>query len=163
MQLKEQLSNLFSHFNDGPLWIFTLSKKLNKSEINILENHLEKFIHSWTAHGHSVGADAKLIADQLLFIAANASNSDVTGCSKDKLYQMLHQTGAELQVDFFNRMLIPVLQEDELTVVHWNDVPDLVQDGTLLHHHVYVDGSIATLSIFRTNGLQPLSEILVTM
>jgi hypothetical protein len=156
-------NNFFPAVADGPLWIFTMDQTLNVEQVEDLNRRFLTFFSEWNAHGNQVRAAHMLMENRILFVVADGSSCDVTGCSKDKLYHFLKAVGTSYGVDFFNRMLIPVWHRDELKVVHWNDIESMVDHNELENSASYVDATIASVAQFRSTGLKPISSLLVNM
>lgn len=149
----------FEHISDGPIWFFTADRVLNTKEQSHIRQVVELFFNTWDAHGHPVVAAMDILADQVVVIAADSTKGDVTGCSKDKLQHLFTQLGQTIQVDLFQRMLIPVLVNDEIQLVHWHDLQDFSdkQESPV----AFIDTSIMKISDLRTKGWQPIADLLV--
>ncbi len=154
-------NNLFDHIESGPVWIFTADRKLSEGELNQFKTELNQFASSWEAHGNPVAASYSVIDDIVMLVAADASKCDVTGCSKDKLHHFMLAFGRKIGVDFFNRMLIPVFENEKIGLVHWNDIESLVQNGELSETQQYIDATASSVEVFRDRGVRSLKSLLV--
>lgn len=153
--------SILQDISEGPLWVFSADRRLDESELKPIQDTINGFLKSWMAHGQPVVADFQILDNTVILVAADQNKCDVTGCSKDKLNHLFLQMGNHLQVNFFNRMLIPVLHEERVELVHWKDIEDSLNNGTLSTDSRYLDGSIHSIAEFRRSGLKPLKEILV--
>lgn len=155
------LNNTFPHISNGPAWVFTSERSLVQVEVDQITHGLNEFFKQWTAHGAAVVASAAFIDNTVLIVAADQTKSDVTGCSKDKLYHIVQKLSADLGIDFMNRMMIPIYRDETIRLVHWNDMESMVQKNELSEDDVFIDGSLGTLQELRTQGLKTVKSMLV--
>jgi hypothetical protein len=73
---------------------------------------MDAFIAQWQAHGADLSASYRWVGRQLLILAVDETKQQATGCSIDKSVHLLQDFGNKHGVDFFNRMLVFVVNED---------------------------------------------------
>lgn len=152
---------LFSNIDHGPLWVMTASRRLQNYEVELAQALLKEFISHWEAHGRSVQAEVEVLDNTAFLVAADGNKCEVTGCSKDKLAHCFRALGEKLSVDFFNRMLIPVINEECIELVHWNDIEAKIAKGELNSEQLFVDATIANVQQFKNQGFLPLSTMFI--
>lgn len=91
---------------DARVWMFVSSRKLDPMEIQSTEHQLNTFSGAWAAHGVPLMNQWCLWGARVLLVAVDESAHPASGCSIDALTHFLQGLGAELQVDWFNRMLV---------------------------------------------------------
>ena len=152
--------NIFSKINSGPIWIFVSNNPLDGDKRTLFSYELNRFLSTWTAHEQPVSAQFEILENQVVLVAADDSTM-VTGCSKDKLHHFMQAVGGKLGIDFFNRMLVPVVTNEGIRINHWNVIEELVENGELKAANEYIDGTISRVEVFKSEGLKPLRSILV--
>ena len=153
---------LFRDIEQGPLWTFTANRKLSSEESLALQASLQQFISSWEAHGHPVVATFHVLDETVILIAADSQKSEVTGCSKDKMTHFFQAAGRQIRVDFFNRMLIPVLDEKRaIELVHWNDIEAKVKNGALSDEQHFIDATVTEIGRLKKAGFPKIKNLLV--
>ena len=152
---------IFNSIDQGPLWVFTADHRMSDVEVSTLSSNLDHFISLWDAHGRPVHATFEIIDNTVVIIAADGQKSDVTGCSKDKLTHFFRDLGKVISVDFFNRMLVPVIDGDSIKLVHWNEVEDVVKQGSISEIQQYIDATVASVEEFKKKGFATIAELLV--
>ncbi len=156
------MKSFFDNIVDGPLWIFVADRTLGSDEKNNVESDLNRFFETWNAHGRSVKAQQIWMNDRIVLISADSTKSDVTGCSKDKLSHFFQRIGRTMNVNFFDRLTVPVLSGSEIKFVHWNDINEQVDKGLISASDKFVDLSIGSLQVLRTMGFPEVKDLLVS-
>lgn len=100
-----QTSNLAPHF--GPecrVWVFIGKRALDATEAAWANEMLVSFTQTWQTHGKAMNASGFVFENQALVIVANEAGVQASGCSMDKINQQIRLMGAELGIDYFERM-----------------------------------------------------------
>jgi hypothetical protein len=98
------------------VWIFQADRFLKESESEHLKKEMQPFIQAWAAHGEDLYGAFSLEYDAFLIIGADETKAPASGCSIDSLAHKIQALGDELNVDFFNRLIIAY--EDPSTNIH---------------------------------------------
>jgi hypothetical protein len=86
------------------VWIYTANRALTEPESAKVQQALDVFVRQWTAHNQALTAKAEVFNNQLIILMVDETGAGASGCSIDKSVHFLEQLGAELGVDFFERM-----------------------------------------------------------
>ena len=100
-----QTSNLAPHF--GPecrVWVFIGKRALDATEAAWANEMLVSFTQTWQTHGKAMNASGFVFENHALVIVANEAGVQASGCSMDKINQKIRLMGAELGIDYFERM-----------------------------------------------------------
>lgn len=87
------------------VWIYPTSRPLTEQEAKQILDRSQRFIDQWSAHGAKLEADTRLLHKHFLVIAVNEASAAASGCSIDASVHFIRQLGAEMDIDFFDRML----------------------------------------------------------
>ena len=96
-----EFSTLPSH---SRIWIYQSDRKFSEEEISEIEEKLESFIESWSAHGQSLEASYLLKYERFIIIAVNQDVQAVTGCSIDTSVLFIQSLEQKFNVDLMDRM-----------------------------------------------------------
>lgn len=96
------LSSLPDH---ARVWIYPSERPFTASEKATVTKHATDFTQRWVAHSNQLKAAAEVLEDRFLVLAVDESQAGASGCSIDSSVRFVQQLGAEMGVDFFNRML----------------------------------------------------------
>ena len=101
------------------IWIYQADRKLSKTEQAWILEQLEVFVPTWANHGKQLSSTAFITNDCQIVLVVNEAMIGASGCSIDSSVRFIKQIGSELGVDFFNRFLTYLV--DEQTFIHYND------------------------------------------
>lgn len=96
------LSSLPDH---ARVWIYPSERPFSAAEKVAVIKHASEFAQRWVAHSHQLTAATEVLEDRFLVLAVDESQAGASGCSIDSSVRFVQQLGAEMGVDFFNRML----------------------------------------------------------
>ena len=122
-------------FKDFPLesrvWLYQTNRKLDATEKNFVEEELAKFTKEWAAHGKKLWATAALVNPFFVAVVVDESVTPPSGCSIDASVHFLKELGKELNVDFFTRMKVAILKEDQIEQIGFHQL-DSQNEKTLI-------------------------------
>lgn len=95
------------------VWLYLADRKLDATEANYVTEQMHQFLSNWAAHNKKLTCDGTLLFNQYLILAVNEDIESASGCSIDSSVRFVKSLGAELNVDFFNRIKVMVLENDE--------------------------------------------------
>lgn len=109
--------------SESKVWIYTSNRELNSQEADLLQSESNTFVQDWSAHGAGLKARALVYKNRFLILAVDESNVHASGCSIDSSVKFIKSIGNQLDVNFFNRMnLIVVDDSEELKSVHISEL-----------------------------------------
>lgn len=148
---------MLAYFTDLPssakVWGFIANRKLSIAEYNIAIDYLNKFVKNWESHHQPVKGSFLLIDSQLLLLAADESEVTIGGCSMDSLNRTVKELGNMLNVDFFDRMLIPIFENDAVTTIPMSAIEQAIQSRQLSKDTTIFNTSVFSVKELQENGL----------
>ncbi|MFM7596526.1 MAG: hypothetical protein ACKO4Y_10130 [Flavobacteriales bacterium] len=100
---------------DQRTWVFIANRMMSDHEVEAIQEALSHFVSSWKTHGTPIQANGFCVEKAVVVIAANESEVQASGCSIDKINQLIHTLGTSLGIDFFNRFNVLNRTDDG----HW--------------------------------------------
>jgi len=88
---------------DQRTWVFVADRKMNEEEAIRINDELQRFVSNWKTHGKPIDASGFCFEYAAIVIAANEAEVQASGCSIDKINQLVRSLGSTLGIDFFNR------------------------------------------------------------
>jgi len=119
-----EFENLPDH---SRVWVYTLDKVINSEARNWLESSLKGFLEKWTAHGNDLKSGFRILYDAILVIGLDEGFSNASGCSIDASVHFLKGAGSNLNIDFFNRQLIPFYLENKIMRVPMEELKERIE------------------------------------
>lgn len=87
------------------VWIYGAERELSDIEVSTIRKELQAFVSNWVSHRKDLNAGADVLHDRFLVIAVDETQAEASGCSIDGSVHFLQDLGANLGIDFFNRMI----------------------------------------------------------
>lgn len=144
---------------DSKVWVYTADRVLSESESAFAQRHLDAFCQQWTAHNHALKATAEVFENQLLILMVDESQAGASGCSIDKSVHFLERLGAEIGVDFFERMRFAWVSEaGEMHFANRPEFSALVQSGHIAADTLVADTLVQTKSQLTEKWLVPFGK-----
>lgn len=113
---------IFEGFSDeAKIWLYQANRELKDAEVQYLEKQLSNFVDQWSAHGNKLKASSQVLDSYRFAICADGS-VEASGCSIDASVRFMKEMGAELGVDFFNRMQILSDREGQKEFVAFSEL-----------------------------------------
>lgn len=113
---------LFPELPDSSrIWLHLANRKLVASEEQFLKEELTLFLDSWSAHGKRLQCNATLLFSQYLIFSVDENIESASGCSIDSSVHFAKRMGSELGIDFFTRLEVLVIEENDTRLLSYFD------------------------------------------
>lgn len=120
--MQQIFKSLFPELPDSSrIWLHLANRKLVASEEQFLKEQLTVFLDSWSAHGKRLQCNATLLFSQYLIFSVDENIESASGCSIDSSVHFAKRMGSELGVDFFTRLEVLVIEENETRLLSYFD------------------------------------------
>ncbi|CAI8161646.1 MAG: Uncharacterised protein [Cryomorphaceae bacterium] len=130
---------------ESRMWFYGLKTPMNAAQSAELKGIMDDFVGGWKAHGAQLAAAYRLIANQFLIIAVDETQQQATGCSIDKSVHLLQEFGENHDLDFFNRMLVHVLENGTFTSYSTAELKAAIAEGKIGPNTQIMNTTAATL------------------
>ena len=130
---------------ESRMWFYGLKTPMSTTQAAELKGIMDEFVGGWRAHGAQLAAAYRIIADQFLIIAVDESQQQATGCSIDKSVHLLQKFGSKHHLDFFNRMLVHVIENGTFTSYSTLDLKTAIAEGKIGPKTQVMNTTAATL------------------
>lgn len=120
--MQQIFKSLFPELPDSSrIWLHLANRKLVASEEQFLKEQLTVFLDSWSAHGKRLQCNATLLYSQYLIFSVDENIESASGCSIDSSVHFAKRMGSELGIDFFKRLEVLVIEENETRLLSYFD------------------------------------------
>jgi hypothetical protein len=92
--------------DDSRVWLYLADRPFSKEEEMWFNGELSLFLQSWTAHNKKLKCDATILFSQYVVLVVDESSEKASGCSIDSSTHFIKKCGADLSIDFFNRLFV---------------------------------------------------------
>ncbi|OYU97341.1 MAG: ABC transporter ATPase [Bacteroidetes bacterium B1(2017)] len=140
------------------VWVYAADRTFTASECEAIEQKLQNFTATWTAHDMPLQASAKIVDARLIVLAVNESFHAVSGCGIDKSVQLIKELGATYKVDLFNRMQVLVKKENQLVSYNKATLQAELDAGNVNEHTLVFNPMVQTLGDLEQSIFVPLNR-----
>ncbi|MBL0295444.1 MAG: hypothetical protein IPQ04_14660 [Saprospiraceae bacterium] len=110
-------------------WHFCFANPLTNDQKEVVSKSLVTFCEQWTSHGDKVYSSFIIHSNFVLVIAEQEDS--IGGCSKDGLFRTMKDLGARLDMDFFDRMSVPVEIHGVEKICSFSEIKTMLQSGDI--------------------------------
>lgn len=117
--------------NDARVWIYQASRKLTSEEYQTVISKGRQFIDNWGAHGQPLTASIEVLLDRFVIVSVDDYLQLPSGCSIDASVGFIRSLGEELQINFFDRSLVPLWKDETILMVPLTELKNQIKDGKI--------------------------------
>ncbi len=140
------------------LWIYPANRELNAEQAGRVERSASRFAEKWTAHRRDLQAYAGLWHRRFLVLGVDEAAAAASGCSIDASVRFVKELGAELNLDFFDRMLFFVKDGEAVRALPKAQFEEAFAKTELTPASVVLDPLVATKAEAIRAFAKPLAE-----
>lgn len=113
------------------VWMCGAQRRITAAELESLRIQLQQFVNGWQAHGVDLVAGFEILLDAVIVVAVDENQEPPSGCSIDKVFNLLKLQHEISQLDFFQRTLLWTLKGDDLCILDQKAVLEAYQMGEI--------------------------------
>lgn len=150
--MQQSFKALFIDFPDhSRIWMYQSDRKLNGAELVYLREQLDHFIKDWAAHGKGLKASFDIVFDRIVLLCVNEDAVHASGCSIDSSVRFMKAMAKELELDFFDRLYLYIIDEGDLKRIH-------ISDLTKYRNSMLIDPMVSNAGQLRSSGIVPVND-----
>jgi hypothetical protein len=130
------------------IWVYQASRSLQASEIDQITQTITEACQAWEAHGAPLQASFEIRHKQVIIVAVNEAMNAASGCSIDVSTRWFKTLGESFQVDFFNRDLA-VVRNEQVTLIGLGQLKSSIEAGNLHPADQIITPLLQTLKQYR--------------
>ncbi len=140
------------------LWIYQSNRALTAEDVSDIEEKAASFISGWAAHGQDLLASAIVMHNHFLIIAADENFNMASGCSIDSQFRFVQDLGKAMDIDFFNRLNIAFLLQDQVELIPMSAIKQNIEEGNITADSTFFDNNLQTKGDLRVKWLKNASD-----
>ncbi len=144
--------------NSTRVWIYQANRALGSDEVLTIEKAGQAFVDDWSSHGAEMSAVMEVFHERFLVLFADEAQAKASGCGIDKSVRFVQEIEQHFGVDFFDRMTVCYLQEDEIKDCKLAEVPSLLESGELSKDTFFFDNLVSNKEAFQNRWKVKMSE-----
>ncbi len=150
--------NYTTYPNNAKVWVYQSNQQLDKDEVDYLKVQLDDFISSWESHGKLLKATFEIVHNLFVVLFVDEQGDKMCGTAQDNSIRLMKQLGAELEVDFLNRMTQSYKKGDQVKIVQMNDFSTLLANNEIDENTIVYNNMVTTKYDFDNYWEVPLKD-----
>ncbi|MCR9153819.1 MAG: ABC transporter ATPase [Bacteroidetes bacterium] len=132
---------------EARVWIFQSTEFLEFEKVERISARLMNFLDDWKAHGHDLNASFTIIYNRFIVVSLDEASYQATGCSIDKLVQLVQGLEKELNISLLDRTQIAYRDHnDMIDTSHMMDFRAALENGDLSKDTIVFNNLVSTKS-----------------
>ncbi len=128
------------------VWIYQADRKLTDAETQQLQQQLNSFTQSWTAHNNALKAGAEIRYNRFIVLVVDESQAGASGCSIDKSVNFMKQVEQHYNINLFDRFNLAYRDADEVLSAPRAQFEELIKQGTINQDTIVFNNLVQTLA-----------------
>ena len=139
-----------------PVFIFAAIKNLSSEQAKSLLGRVSGFLEGWNSHGEPIHAEARV--EESRFLVVELKGGTASGCSKDKLFRMLEEAPAMLDIQFDSSGKFFIEWKNEIISMSRKELKDNILNSEFRENARLFPIWISSLAEYRMQWKKPLSS-----
>jgi hypothetical protein len=140
------------------VWIYQADRQLNDSEVNNLQQLLDSFATTWTAHNHQLKAKAEVRYNRFIILIVDESQAGASGCSIDKSVNFMHLIEQEFGINLFDRFNLAYREGEKVLSTNRAEFEELLKQGVIHTNTIVFNNLVQNLAELETKWEVPFKE-----
>ena len=138
------------------IWLYAADRSFGQEEREAIQQKLDGFTNTWSSHEMPMQAMTTVLYHRIVVIALNEAFNAVSGCGIDKSVSLIKELGEAMNCNFFNRMQVLVLENEELTAYNKESLQNALDQGTINEDSLVFNPMVQNLGELNQNGFVKL-------
>ena len=134
------------------VWIYQSNREFIEKERNFILSSSSDFLKNWNAHGSKLNACAEIFYNRFLVFFVDETMASASGCSIDKSVHFVKELEQRLNLNFFDRLQIAYLEDEEVKTIHFSEI-NALSDNTIIFNN-----AVTSKLEWETLWKQPIRE-----
>lgn len=140
------------------VWIYQSDRELTDSETSQIQQYLNAFAESWTAHNHQLKAGAEVRYNRFLILIVDESQAGASGCSIDKSVRVMKDLEQQYSINLFDRFNLAYRSGDKVLSASRTEFEELIKQGTINPDTIVFNNTIQTVAELQTKWEVPFKN-----
>ena len=150
------MASLFQELSDSArVWIWISERPMTATQQDRVRRALGEFLETWTTHGRQIRGAAAVLREQVVVLAGEVDEGEISGCGIDRSVHLLEHVGQELGFSWSSPLDVPFIQEHDgpIELLPRTHFAELARNGGLRSDVAIIDRTLEVLAELRDSGL----------
>jgi hypothetical protein len=150
--MPQNYKEIFQDFGlSSRVWVYASNRALNSTESTFVQDEINEFVKQWATHGKELVAKGAVLFDRFIILAVDEKKVGASGCSIDSSVHFVKALGKELNVNFFDRLNLYIINDQEIKQIHISEMVNFAEWNLF-------DPMIANLEQLLNSWIVPVNE-----
>jgi len=140
------------------VWIYQADKKLSDQEVQQIQQELDDFTISWTAHNAQLKAMAEIRYNRFLILIVDESQAGASGCSIDKSVHFMKQLEQRFNISLFDRFNLAYRDGKEVRSLPRHAFEDMLKQGKINTETIVYNNMVQNVGELETKWEVPFKH-----
>jgi hypothetical protein len=140
------------------VWIYQADRKLSDIEAQQLQQQLNSFTQTWTAHNNELKAGAEIRYNRFILLVVDESQAGASGCSIDKSVNFMKQVEQQYNINLFDRFNLAYRDGEEVLSAPRAQFEELIKQGAINQDTIVFNNLVQTLAELNTKWEVPFKN-----
>lgn len=140
------------------IWVYQSDRKLTDDEVHNITPKLREFVHAWTAHNAELKASYTIKDNIFVILGVDQSQTTASGCSIDSSVRQMKELGSTLNVNFFDRQRVVVMDKDKPFIYGLNDLKLAINNNQIDRQSIFFNNLASSKAELSSNWQIPLEK-----
>ncbi len=140
------------------VWIYQANRKLTDTQTAQLQQQLNGFTQSWTAHNNQLKAGAEIRYNRFIVLLVDESQAGASGCSIDKSVHFMQQVEQHYGINLFDRFNLAYKIGNEVVSVPRHQFEELIKEGKIDQDSIVFNNLVQNVAELNTKWEVPFKD-----
>lgn len=136
---------------DSRVWIYQSNRKFLDTELNELNDSINNFLKTWTAHASELISSYQIKYNRFIIISLNESVKPASGCSIDSCIHFIQDLEKRYKIDLLDKMNVTFKQGKYITYKSINEFKELVKNKSVSKKTIVFNNLVVNISDYLAN------------
>lgn len=152
------VKDLIALDNSSRVWIYASDTEFSHDELDSIRPEIYDFLEKWTSHNRNLISYGNIFHKRFLALFVDESIAGASGCSIDKSVHFIENLGSRYSKDFFNRMNLFFMIDDEVIQISMNEFPAMIASGKMDGNTLFFDNLVKDKDQFLKSWIKPVKD-----
>ncbi len=152
------IKDLIALDNTSRVWIYASTEEFSYDELDEARPEIYNFLNQWTSHNRDLVSYGNIFHKRFLAFFVDESRAGASGCSIDKSVHFIEYLGSKYNKNFFDRMNLHFLIDEEVVQCHMHHLPALIKEGKISASTLFFDNLVKDKDQFLNSWIKPVED-----
>jgi len=140
------------------VWVYQADRELSATETEQVQQQLNSFTTSWTAHNNQLKAKAEVRYNRFLVLIVDESQAGASGCSIDKSVHFMQHLEQEFGINLFDRFNLAYRDGDKVLSAPRHAFEEMIKQNTINKQTIVFNNMVQNLRELETKWEVPFKD-----